>query len=879
MFITLCYMYLWVRFHKCYSVLIRSRLSAPKSDTSLSFICSASPNSVPPRRLSPLSPGDNIFLQLGDKAVTLTELQVCDDLIKWTALPGASVVCGQDRENISFIIEAAGHNGDHDASNKKVLNWSDFCIPLACSPDKPFKAVAQASVDNFSRLGVAFLEDRLQLDKGLVPSKIVPVVLQKSTVSELIQRPEEAVILCHTHAVNGQRCPNHMTTHLQHPQHCDSQLTTEKTSEEQRGSGQSCVSDDESPDSEEHMENHGHHLHLSSCHECLELENSTILSVKYASAENVSEYGDSLHLDGDDDTLEDFEHDTKSCDQYKKPPNVLVHTNGSKERFHAVRRILTECLNVEKYTIYPLEPQQALSEPWMESTKLLVLAEEEVLTPQLQKQFLNYLSQGGKVLGLASSLCPTGLSLENRECSYGQVRRLRFTQKDDTELELSVLASGKVYVCNVPGQGKIELWGELRDVPHQKDVVIVNVTPGEHGGEAVLCQVHLEKALATEEFDNLQINNALHHQVLAEILRSLGLSCQKNQTPAPSPVYLLATSWEAKDKFLQWLKSYTDENGLIPISKASLRITASSELQNCAFQHDGSLSLFTNYPETQTWEPFCLETYCSNLKTSRLGHTMLYADVVTSTMDVVEGFNHHLPEDAGLIVIAGQQSKGKGRRKNAWLSPLGCAMFTLCVQVKLSSRLGQRISFLQHLVALAVVEAVRTLPGYQDIDLKVKWPNDIYYSNLTKLGGVLVTSTVMGTTFHLLIGCGFNVSNSEPTVCINDLIHQYNIQHNCNLRPLSSAQLIARTVSCLEALIDCFQQEGPEAVLPMYYKTWLHSGTCVRLWREDGPEAEVMGLDSNGFLQVHSKEQGVISLEPDGNSFDMLKNLVVVKQH
>lgn len=54
-----------------------------------------------------------------------------------------------------------------------------------------------------------------------------------------------------------------------------------------------------------------------------------------------------------------------------------------------------------------------------------------------------------------------------------------------------------------------------------------------------------------------------------------------------------------------------------------------------------------------------------------------------------------------------------GRGRNAWLSPLGCAMFTVGLQVELSSRLGRRIPFLQHLAALAVVEAVRTLPGYE----------------------------------------------------------------------------------------------------------------------------------------------------------------------
>lgn len=56
------------------------------------------------------------------------------------------------------------------------------------------------------------------------------------------------------------------------------------------------------------------------------------------------------------------------------------------------------------------------------------------------------------------------------------------------------------------------------------------------------------------------------------------------------------------------------------------------------------------------------------------------------------------------------------------------------------------------------------------------------------------------------------------------------------------------------------------------------SGTRVRLWSEDGLEAEVVGLDHNGFLQVRSKEQDVVSVEPDGNSFDMLKNLVVIKR-
>lgn len=242
-----------------------------------------------------------------------------------------------------------------------------------------------------------------------------------------------------------------------------------------------------------HMEGHGHHLHLSSCHECLELENSTILSVKYASAENIP--------DLPDDNLVGNEHLDENHSQGVfgqsggKPPNVLVYTGGCQERFQTVRQLLSECINMESNIIYLLQPEQALNDPWLENTRLLVLAEEETLSPQLQTRFLTYLSQGGKVLGLASSLCPAGLCLEVRQSQYMQVNKLNFTREDSTELNLSILASGKVYIRDPRGGGEVELWGELKgDVPH-KDMVIVRLTHGTDGGEAVLCQVNPCKRL------------------------------------------------------------------------------------------------------------------------------------------------------------------------------------------------------------------------------------------------------------------------------------------------------------------------------------------------------------------------------------------------
>ncbi|KAF6725748.1 Biotin--protein ligase [Oryzias melastigma] len=919
MLITLCYVYMWVRFHKCYSVLIRNSLFRLRSSSS-HFCFSFCPSSVSAPASVPAAPAgphaaaprlilgssaneDHVFLQLGDKAVYVTEPQACDDLSKWTILLGSSLVCGPQIENISFIIEAAGPRVGRRSpptTSKKVLKWSDCCLPLACSPDQPFRAVAQASIENFTHLGVAFIEGRLQLDDGLVPLKIVPVLLQARTLSKLLEdRQQRSADTSTTKASVPETVCHHLSVEPQQLQARKGSLfilpEVRRVLEERRGSeplpssqalGPVNNLDESCLRNHHHMEGHAHHLHLSSCNECLELENSTILSVKYASAENIPDLldDDSVDLNSVDEGVDELEHDAKGFfSQSKTLPNVLVYTGGSPDRFQAVRKVLSECLNVENNIIYSLQPQQALSDPWLDNTRLLVLAEDGPLTPELQTRFLTYLNQGGKVLGMGSALCPAGLRLEARDGRHMRVRRLSFTREDSTELEVSILASGKVYIRDPQGGGEVELWGELKsDAPHPRDMVIVRVTHGEDGGEAVLSQVLFDVApesqnLDQKGFDELKLGNKMRHEILTEILSSLGLNCEANRTLCASPVHLLATSKEARTSFMKWLQTKSNQNTELKISKTCFRVVSSSECKEGP-SSESSLALITAPAGSQEWPHFSFETYRKHLKSSLLGNTVLYAEVTTSTMDLLEGMTLHSPKDVGLIAIAARQMQGRGRGGNAWLSPLGCAMFTLQVQVELSSKLGQRIPFLQHLAALAVVEAVRTLPGYQDIDLRVKWPNDIYYSNLMKLGGVLVTSTVLGSTFYILIGCGINVTNSNPTVCINDLIQQYNRQNGCSLEPLSCSMLIARAVNCLETLIRRFQQDGPDAVLPIYYKRWLHSGTQVRLWSDEGPQMQVVGLDDNGFLQVYSQSQGVVSLEPDGNSFDMLRNLVVIKQ-
>lgn len=117
------------------------------------------------------------------------------------------------------------------------------------------------------------------------------------------------------------------------------------------------------------------------------------------------------------------------------------------------------------------------------------------------------------------------------------------------------------------------------------------------------------------------------------------------------------------------------------------------------------------------------------LSTKALGRLVIYAEILASSMHATEGHLEH-----GLTVIPRQQTQGHGtiylfigyacrkkndlvlflgRSRNVWLSPIGCAMFTIQVHISKNSVLGSRISLLQHIAAVALVSAVRSQPGYE----------------------------------------------------------------------------------------------------------------------------------------------------------------------
>jgi len=279
------------------------------------------------------------------------------------------------------------------------------------------------------------------------------------------------------------------------------------------------------------------------------------------------------------------------------------------------------------------------------------------------------------------------------------------------------------------------------------------------------------------------------------------------------------------------------------------------------------LPIHSNPSESFNWDE-----YQSNLNTKDVGRNIIYCNVITSTFDLLEG--KFLK--SGLVVIADQQTSGKGRSANKWLSPKGCAMFSLQLELSLKCGIGKHIPLLQHLVSLAVVDSVNTMDkGYESLDLRLKWPNDIYAGQHCKIGGVVVFTSIIGSSIHVNIGCGVNLSNEEPTKSINQMVKEK------KLHPISRESFLSQVFNKLEYYLDTIggNCEGEKDIFNLYHKYWLHGNQLVKLRSKDGTsrQGRVMSLDSDGFLLVEVDGHKV-QVHPDGNSFDMLQGLILPKK-
>jgi BirA family biotin operon repressor/biotin-[acetyl-CoA-carboxylase] ligase len=142
-----------------------------------------------------------------------------------------------------------------------------------------------------------------------------------------------------------------------------------------------------------------------------------------------------------------------------------------------------------------------------------------------------------------------------------------------------------------------------------------------------------------------------------------------------------------------------------------------------------------------------------NLKTRFIGQRVICYPSLPSTMDVARQQAQQGAAE-GTVVLAEEQTAGRGRIKRAWLSPKG--------SIALSIILHPSPAYLPSLIMVASLAVVHCIEKASGLKAQIKWPNDVLV-NQKKVCGILIESDVRGKAVdYAIIGIGINV-NLKPS--------------------------------------------------------------------------------------------------------------------
>ena len=250
---------------------------------------------------------------------------------------------------------------------------------------------------------------------------------------------------------------------------------------------------------------------------------------------------------------------------------------------------------------------------------------------------------------------------------------------------------------------------------------------------------------------------------------------------------------------------------------------------------------------------------------------LLYSVVTTSTQTILQSapnFLDSLPNYS--VYVADHQVNGKGRSDNFWISSPACLQFTVKVEHLFGK--ANQLPLIQFLMALSVAECINSQRN-SSIEAKIKWPNDVYLyggtSCIGKVSGILVNCVQSHNrkAFQVLIGVGINLLSDPSLPNITHLNDHLSVKFG---KEEFLLELLERFKYYHDELMnfDRFPFEN-------YHSNWLHTGQMIQ--SKDFPDKylKIKGIDEFGYLIA--EEMGtrqIFKFEPDGNSFDMMKNLI-----
>ncbi len=248
-----------------------------------------------------------------------------------------------------------------------------------------------------------------------------------------------------------------------------------------------------------------------------------------------------------------------------------------------------------------------------------------------------------------------------------------------------------------------------------------------------------------------------------------------------------------------------------------------------------------------------LENLHELLKSSALAKKIYYFRKVASTNDFAK---EKASEGAGegTLVIAEEQTRGRGRQGRRWVSPPGTGLwFSLVLRPGISPIEASGITPIAAVSAANAIEEVTGLPA------RIKWPNDILIGGKKACGILTELGSEPGASHYVVVGIGINVNTSSFPEEIED--KATSLKESLG-REVSRTEVLARTIGEFEKFyFDFIETKSLARVLTAYREKSATIGKRVEIAVKDGVlKAEAVDIADDGGLLIKKDDGEVLKI-------------------
>ena len=228
---------------------------------------------------------------------------------------------------------------------------------------------------------------------------------------------------------------------------------------------------------------------------------------------------------------------------------------------------------------------------------------------------------------------------------------------------------------------------------------------------------------------------------------------------------------------------------------------------------------------------------------------LLFRQETESTNSLAKQLGLKNPDDLPFVVVAQNQTAGRGQTGKTWWSDSGSITFS--VVAKATTTHPPNMVALH--TAILVAREIEFLTN--DIRVDLKWPNDLFLND-RKFGGILIESFSMQQSRGLVIGIGLNISSdlSNASTEIQSVATSVKSSSGCEIDP---NELLPNICNAIQTAFLKPDLDAKSVTEEFQSRLIFPVGTQLTVEQRDGLEfsGEFAGIGENAELIIRDNSE------------------------